>query len=247
MSEFERIVVTAPQDEPTALNAALKLLVHKAKVGASVKELVNWRARTERILETVVARAEEFSRNLLLSRFHRAASFLPQCYGNRAEVVRSMDLAERYALAMVPTDDRQKLLFLENLHPVMESRTKEALWLGDLDLALSRALRVVDIDPYDSKTWLELGQVRLRRNESLQAAEAYAMAAILGPPASAIARHMAGHCFRDLGQPMLAAFLFASALEVDPRAISPHDQIQALPDLPALAVLKEWGLRSFEF
>jgi tetratricopeptide (TPR) repeat protein len=247
MSEFERIVVTAPQNSLASLNAVLKLLVHKTKVGAPIEEVAGWCARGERLLGLVVADADDFDRNLLLSRFHRAAGFIPQRYGDSAAVVRTMDLAEHYARAMVPADDAQKLVFLENLHPVMESRTKEALWIGDLDLALSRALRVIDLDPYDSKTWLELGQVRLKRSETVQAAEAYATAAVLGPPASAVGRHMAGHCFRDLGQPMLAAFFFRSALEVDPLAISPHDQIQALPDLPVLTSLKEWSLRSFEF
>jgi hypothetical protein len=148
------------------------------------EELEVWRSRAERILEVVVAKAEVFTSNLLISRFYR----------DQAEVFRTMDLAERHALAMVLSDDAQNLLFLENLHPVMESRTKEAIWIGDLDLALSRALLVVELDPYDSREWLELGQVRLKRNEPSLAAEAYAMAAIIGPPASAVARHMAGRC-----------------------------------------------------
>jgi tetratricopeptide (TPR) repeat protein len=157
-----------------------------------------------------------------------------------------MDLAEQHARAMVPADEAQQLLYLENLHPVLESRAKEALWLGDLDLALDRALRVVDVDAYDSRVWLELGQIRLRRHEPALAAEAYAVAAALGPPASAIARHMVGLCFRDLAQPHLAAFFFKAALDVDPRAISPHEEIQALPDVPALTALKEWSLETFE-
>ena len=247
MSEFERIVAAAPESSTASLNAILKLLVHKTKVGAPVEEVVGWCTRAERLLELAVAGADGFNRDLLLSRFHRAAGFIPQRRGDSAAVVRAMDLAEHYALAMVPANDAQRLLFLENLHPVLESRTKEALWIGDLDLALSRALQVIDLDPYDLKAWLELGQVRLKRSETAQAAEAYATAAVLGPPASAVARHMAGHCFRDLGQPMVAAFFFRSALEVDPLAISPHDQIQALPTFHVSIALKEWSLRSFEF
>jgi hypothetical protein len=58
---------------------------------------------------------------------------------------------------------------------------------------------------------------------------------------------MAAVCFRDLDQPFLAAIFFKAAVEVDPLAISPREQIQALPDLPALTALKEWSLRSFRF
>ena len=41
-------------------------------------------------------------------------------------------------------------------------------------------------------------------------------------------------------------FFFKAAVELDPRAISPHDEIQTLPDVPVLTALKEWSLRSFE-
>jgi tetratricopeptide (TPR) repeat protein len=157
-----------------------------------------------------------------------------------------MDLAERHARAIVPTGEAQELLQRENLYPVLESRTKEALWLGDLDLALDYAQRLIELDPYDSRAWLELGQIRLERKEPAAAAEAYAVAATLGHPSGTVGRHMAGLCFRDLGQPLLAAFLFKLAIDVDPRAISPHDEIQRLPDLPVLAALKDWSLRSFE-
>lgn len=245
LSELERITTTAPSDHPVAFNGTLKVFVHKAKVGAPVEELVDWRARLEQILEATLAKSDDFRRALLLSRFYRAVAFIPQRVSDRAEVVRMMDLAERHALAMAPADEAEELLQLENLYPVIESRTKEALWLGDLDLALARAERLIDLDPYDSRAWLELGQVRLERNECAPAAEAYAAAATLGPPSSAVGRHMAGLCFRHLGQPLLAAFFFKAAIDVNSQAISPHDEIQRLPELPVLAPLKEWSLRSF--
>jgi tetratricopeptide (TPR) repeat protein len=246
LSAFERIAVNATRSNSVALRAALEVLVHKAKVKAPAEQLEEWRARAERILDASLSKRDDFTRALLISRYYRAAAFVPQRHGNRAEVTRMLKLAEDYALAMVPEDEAQQLIYLENLHPVIESRTKEALWLGDFDLALTRAQRVIDLDPFDSKAWLECGQVRLRRNEYAPAAEAYAIAAILGPPGTAIGRHMAGLCFRDLSQPLLAAFFFQSALDVDARGISPHDEIQALPDLPVLAPLKDWSLYSFE-
>ncbi len=46
---------------------------------------------------------------------------------------------------------------------------------------------------------------------------------------------------------MLAALFFKAAFEIDPLAISPHEQIRAPPDLPVLAVLKEWSLGSLTF
>jgi tetratricopeptide (TPR) repeat protein len=157
-----------------------------------------------------------------------------------------MNLSERHARAAHATDRAQTLLQLENLYPVIESRTKEALWLGDFDLALQRAQNLVDLDPYDPRAWLELGQVRLRRNEYELAAEAYVVAATLGHPATAIGNHMAGVCFRQLGQPLLSAFFFKASVQSDAQAISPRDEIQRLPDFPVLSPLKDWSLRSFE-
>ena len=71
-----------------------------------------------------------------------------------------MELAERHARGLQPRTEAQELLYLENLHPVLESRTKEALWLGDLELALERARAVVELDRYDSKTWVEWAKSR---------------------------------------------------------------------------------------
>ena len=246
LAEIERVARLGPRVGPVAVNAVLRLLVHAAKTGAPADRLRGLQAQAEQTVGAVVGEADAFTRGLLLSRYYRAAAFVPLRQGLRADVIRMMDLAEQYAVSLAPSDETQELIRLENLHPVLESRTKEALWLGDLDLALSRARSVVDLDPYDPKTWLELGQVRLRRGEIAEAAESYAVAATLGPPASAIARHMAGVCYRDLGQPMLAGFFFKEAVEVDRHAISPHDEIQALSDIPVLSALKAWSLRSFE-
>jgi tetratricopeptide (TPR) repeat protein len=241
MSVFEAIVADMPDAVPAAFNAAVKVFVHKSKIGASPGELMQWRVRVERVHADTVGRVDDFTADLLTSRFYRAMGFLPQRRGDRTEVVRLMDLAERHARAMKPATSAQELLYLENLHPVMESRTKEALWLGDRDLALARALEVVELDPYDSKAWVELGQVRMKRKEWAHAAQAYVAAGTLGPPASAIGRHMAGVCFRECGQDLLAAFFFKDALEVDPLGISPRDEIHRLPDTAVLGALKEWS------
>jgi tetratricopeptide (TPR) repeat protein len=241
MSVFEAIAERRPDAVPAAFNAAVKVFVHSAKVGAPLDVLERRAARMARIHADTVARADDFTADLLTSRFYRALALLPQRRGRRAQAVRLMDLAERHARALRPATPAQDLMYLENLHPVMESRAKEALWLGDLELALARALEVTRLDPYDSKAWVELGQVHRARKEWALAAEAYVLASMLGPPASAIGRHMAALCFAELGQPALAAFLFKETLEVDPLGISPRDGIGKLPDLAVLHALKEWS------
>jgi tetratricopeptide (TPR) repeat protein len=245
LTAFEHIAAEAPTHEPAAFDAAVKLLTHHAKTGAPAGVLARWQTLAEKRLASAAGKLDDFSHAILRSRLHRASAFVPQSAHDRRAVVRVMDEAERQARAAVPIGEAQRLRYLENLHPILESRVKEALWLGELDLALERARAVVDLDTFDSRAWLELGQVRMRRGEWATAAEVYATAAMLGPPSSAIGRHMAGQCFDRLGQPLLAAYFFGAALDADPRGTSPREAIQALPDLPVLTALKGWSLASF--
>jgi tetratricopeptide (TPR) repeat protein len=165
----------------------------------------------------------------------------PQHAGDREALVKTMDMAEQHARDLRPTSAAEEILQRENLHAVLESRTKEALWLDDLDLAASRAAELTRVDPYDSKAWAELGQVHYRQENWRRAAEEYIVAAMLGPPASSVGRYMAGVCFRKLGLDVLAAFLFKETLEIDPLGISSREEIFDLPDMEVLDTLKRWA------
>jgi len=243
MSVFEDIALNAPAVVPECFNATAKVFVHKAKNRCKIADLVIWSNRLEAALVRTIAGADEFTADLFSSRFYRGLGFLPQLAGDRNEVEHTMDLAESHARSVKPGTPAQRLLHRENLHAVMESRTKEALWIGDKDQALLRSLKVIEVDSCDSKAWAELGEIHYLRQEWKEASEAYATAAMLGAPASAVARHMAGLCFRKLGQDMLAAFFFKDALDCDPLGISPRHRINELPNLAVLDVLKHWNNR----
>lgn len=245
LSVFKHIALSAPDVAPVCFNATAMVFVHKAKTGAPVRELAEWHGRLENALTLVASSMDEFTAQLFTSRFYRATGFLPQCSGDRDEVMRVMELAERHARSMKPETPAQQLLYRENLHAVMESWTKEALWRGDTDRALAGALKVVEVDPYDSKAWAEVGEVRFLRKEWHEAAQAYAIAGMLGPPASAVGRHMAGVCLGELGQDLLAASFFKDAVELDPLGMSPREEIHGLPDLAVLKALKEWSRATY--
>lgn len=246
ISVFQDIALNAPDAVATAFNATAMVFVHKAKTGAALSELAEWAGRYERALAVAIRDADEFTAELFTSRFYRGTGFLPQRRDDKSEVLRVMDLAERHALNMKPATPAQEILYRENLHALMESRTKEALWLGDLDQALARSRKVIEVDPYDAKAWVELGEVRYFRKEWHEAAEAYLGAAMLGPPASVVARYMAGVCFRESGQVSFAALLLKDTLELDPRGISSRDEIRDLPDIGVLKVLKQWSHATIE-
>jgi tetratricopeptide (TPR) repeat protein len=244
MSVFEDIALNAPTAVPECFNATAKVFVHKAKNRCAIADLMKWSNRFETVLARTIAGADEFTTGFFTSRFYRGLGFLPQLAGDKTEMKRTMDLAESHARNIKPGTPARDLLYRENLHAVMESRTKEALWLGDKDEALSRSLRVIEVDPCDSKAWAELGEIRYLRHELQEASEAYSTAAMLGPPASAVGRYMAGLCFRKLGQDMLAALFLKDTLECDPLGISPRHRINELPNVAVLDALKSWNGRA---
>lgn len=241
MSAFECIAIDERADGPVRFNATAMVFVQKAKARASLAELDDWARRLEIAFAAVKDGEHGFAAQLFESRFHRGMGFLPQAAGDRAATMRTMDIAEGLARDIAPRTAAEEILWRENLHAVLESRTKEALWLNDLDLALSRAAEVTRIDPYDSKAWIELGQVHYLRENWPQAAEAYAVAAMLGPPASSVGRYMAGVCLRKLGLDFSAALLFKETLEIDPVGISSRQEILDLPDIEVLNALKQWA------
>jgi hypothetical protein len=247
MSLFEDIALHRQDAIPACFNATTKVFVHKAKTGAAAADLIIWGKRFENALARATVGMDAFTAELHTRRFYRAMGFLPQRSGDRSGVVRTMDLAEHHAHKMEPTTSAEVLLHHENLHALMESRTKEALWLGDRDLALTRTLKVVEVDPYDSKAWVEVGEVRHRRAEWREAAQAYATAALLGPPASAVGRHLAGVCLRKLDLDSLATLFFKDTLEIDPLGISPREEIQKLADMPVMKALKTWSRNTTEW
>jgi hypothetical protein len=97
------------------------------------------------------------------------------------------------------------------------------------------------VDPHDSKAWIELGQVNYLQENWPRAAEAYALAAMPGLPASSVRRYMAGVCLRKLGLDFSAALPFKQTLEIDPVGIASRQEILDLPDIEVLNTLKQWA------
>lgn len=241
MSSFEALGRSAETNERVRFDACAMVVVQLAKSKAPLPELVNWGTRLERAYPAMNVNEENFESGLLKSRLYRAMGFIPMHGGDKSSLVRIMDAAECHARELQPHGPAEQILYRENLHAVLESRTKEALWLNDLDLAESRASELTGVDPYDSKAWVELGQVRYLREKWREALEAYATSTILGPPAGTVGRYMSAVCLRKLGLDTLAAFLFKETLELDPRGISARQEIFELPDTDVTDALKSWA------
>ncbi len=247
LQPFEALAGDDKADPVVRFDSAAFVFVRKAKTRADRTELADWGRRLAAVLEPAQAALDPFRAALIESRCHRALGFLPQANGDTRALAQVMDRAEAAARTLAAETSLQRLLRAENLHAVMESRTKEALWCGDTERALARARAVVGVDPCDSKAWVELGQVHFRREEWRDASEAYAVAAQLGPPGSIIGRHLAAVCLRRQGHDAVAALLFKDTAECDPDGLSPRNEISRLPASMPFAALKAWSGQTWDW
>ncbi len=215
MTAFERIARDGRGHAAMRFLASVKLLVHEAKTAGRLDALRAAATRAEGLLAAAV-QTRALLRHLYTSHFHRAVAMVSQAGGRSPDVTRHMDEAERHARAIRPRTTPDRILCRENLHPVLESRTKEAIWRREPERAVQLARAVVSVDPYDPKSWLELGEALALTDRLDDAACAYLSASVLGPPGSVIGVHMAGVCLERAGKPSMGYVLFLESVARDP-------------------------------
>lgn len=241
IDEFRVLAERAPRPSQIRFNSVMHLVVQCARHLHDPAAVEHWSAVAWNELEALRPELDDFQFGLLTSRMYRGTSFAPMLRGNRPEVVRQMDLAEAYAVGLARDTAVRAILAVENLHPLLESRTKEAIWLGDLELAEDRARRLVKLEPHDPKPAIELGEVLLRREKVSQAAEFYLRAARHGPPGTAIAWFMAGQCYEALGMDDVAANCYLASLRADPEGVSPARRLERLSRRVGWRALQRWS------
>lgn len=213
-----RVARTAPRDGRTRLAAAINLVVHYAKPPVDTRSLARW----ARVAEREAAALDPERRPgdaLLTSQLYRAISFVPFFAGDAARVAAMMDIAELWARRL-DEEPGWELLAAENLHPLTETRAREASWLGDLDLALERTRAFVQLDPLDGKVYFRLADVHASRGELEPAIDAYVRAATLAPHYAPISLLRAADCYEELGAVDAAANACLEAIRFDPLSIS---------------------------
>ncbi|MEM7052772.1 MAG: hypothetical protein AAF604_24115 [Acidobacteriota bacterium] len=204
----------------TRADSLYQLVVYYGKIAPNrrlVSELEPMLTESTEALKGVVSDQEYLA---LTSRCHRSAAFSPMLQNNRELVRLKMDMAEEAALAMSRKSTLERLCADEILQPVYESRSKEAIWNKDFDLAESWARKSLKIDSQNPRSWLELGEILLLKSKIKDATNAYLRARSLGPPGTEIATFMAGQCFESLAQPERALELYLAALEIDPGGLT---------------------------
>ena len=186
--------------------------------GGDTDALRNYLRRHRESIEAAGAGSHEF--NKLMSRYYRMEAFLPQLTGDQDGMSEALDMAEKHC-GLLGRGDINEQAEWDLLHSSLyETRTKEKLIRGELDLALDYADRLVAHTPADPHPRLELGEVQVAIGDYQAAIESYRWAALLGPHVIQVAEFMMGQCLQTLGDRSAARVAYVRSLDADPLAIS---------------------------
>ncbi len=192
-----------------------------------VGRAVAWRERGSEMLRQLygVSQLGDVERQLLTSRFWRFACFVPFLQGNRTALIEETQLYERLAREVRP----ESALALENMYASLETKARVRQSLGDLEGAVACLYELArDVDPLDSKVWLNIGDLHERRGALPDAVEAFRRSARLGPPLREVAWFRAGTCLQRLGQPEEAMRCHVRSLSSYPFGKSPLIELHRL-------------------
>jgi len=172
LKDFKRIVQHASKESLVVFGAAVELIALHATVFRDIAAVAHWREVAREKLDHLETIRGNFEFKRLTSVYHRAAVFAPLLRGERQTVIREMDICQSLAeeLTRECKNETERIAAHENLTTVFESRTKEALWLGDIDLAEERSKKMVAMEPLYSRYRLQLGEILLKQNKFEEAA-----------------------------------------------------------------------------
>ncbi|MEU7858700.1 hypothetical protein [Nonomuraea sp. NPDC049141] len=203
----------------SALGAATTLVVlHARGTRPDVAAVRHWR----RLAEERLARLDgaDWRDRLAVSTFWRAVSYLPFLQGDHARTAAELDLAEEAARSMPAATEQEDLVRRQNLHPLLETRTRAALARGTADAALGYAREAAELDPHDGKVHITLGDVLARAGDRAQARASYLRAVALGAPYAPKAQNLLAGSLEAEGDHEAAMYAYLRVLDLDRGAYS---------------------------
>jgi tetratricopeptide (TPR) repeat protein len=227
LAEFEEIAAHAPPGI-AKLTACYQMVRQPARESADVEACEAWQPRHLAALEELGGILSEFDYQRFLSRYHRVGAFIPQMKRDGHATVVEMVKAESLARSL-PRDSWEHSVAADDaLYAALESRSKEARWLGEGDRALAHARELAQLMPAMSETWFHQGDVLFELDRIPEARDAYRRALRYSPPGAARALYSIGQCEEILGDPDAAADNYIAALERDPLAVGAAKQLAGI-------------------
>jgi tetratricopeptide (TPR) repeat protein len=236
--EFAVVALHAPPGM-TRIDAAYEMARQNAKHRGDPAECARWQAIHLKAIDA--ASLDEHSRALMLSRYHRVGAFIPQFGGDAAGVDADMTRAEELARSAPRRNPGQAVAADEMLYAALESRIKEALWIGDTDLALERASEYVALSPASARGYMHRADVLFRAQRWAQCRGDCLEAARLAPPHADEAMFLLGQCYEKEQSPDEAISAYLSVLRADPLAISAAQRLAGLAGVQDRPALRDWA------
>jgi tetratricopeptide (TPR) repeat protein len=234
----ERLVEAAAELSPRGgwahLEATYLLASSAFRNRADPRRGAHWLMQHKAAVEH--ADVDEHTNAKLYSRYFRLHAFVHQFSHDFKSMSRDMNLAKDWLDRMDQGKFENYVEWYTLRTAYLESSIKEAFLLRNFELALRHAEGLVVHTPFDSRSWLELGQVSLELNDVRGALNAYTKAAHYGPPGTDVARFMMGQCYEMLEEPDRAVDSYLLCLKLDAQAVS---AVERLVELAATGVCEK--------
>lgn len=161
---------------------------------------------------------DDFDRHLARHTFHRAAAYVPFLRGLPEATVEHLDRAREEVLAARPGNEVQELALADHIFPLYETLARTYGIYGRLDDALAAARKLVDLSPWDYRTWFAHGQVLLRLGRWEESVAAHEKVYEIGGHPVGQAAYLVGFARERLGDRAGAADAYRLSQRVDPTA-----------------------------
>lgn len=210
----------------------------------NIQSLKKWRDRGFDLIDIFKNSSSfnEFEKKLMISRFYRAVSFYPYLIKDDATLRKEAEICESNARSLTPETEKQKLLYKENLFPMMESMARTFAHLGEFKVSLNLMEEIVNqVDPFDAKAWIQVGELREKNGELERALEAFQCAIDLSMPLGAIACFRAGRVSEKLEDFRKAKHYYIRSLKFCPKGLSPLQRLNAISKKMGDSYLKDWS------
>lgn len=211
---------------------------------AHIQLLQKWR---EKGFESLVAvqnskHFDEFEKNLLTSRFYRAVTFYPFLIKDSVSLRKEAEMCESYARSLTPQNEKQQLLYRENLFPMLESMARIFNHFGEAKMALNLMEEIVHkVDTQDAKAWIQVGEAREKNGDFAKALEAFQTAIEIGIPLAGIACYRAGRTCEKIGDLNEAKHYYIRSLKFCPKGLSPLKRLNTISKALGDLYLKNWS------
>ncbi|MFI6172493.1 tetratricopeptide repeat protein [Nocardia sp. NPDC051052] len=220
------------------LSAAIGLVVHHAKSDKTLTVIDGWATTATQLLR----RADRHTvAPVTASAYWRGVSFVPYLRHDFPRMQQMLGAAEDAARAALIDTGTDALLARENLHPLLETRARAWMGVGNAEAAEQYYRELVTHDPLDPKVHVRLGDFLLHQSRLDEARSAYEHAALLGAPYTSYAFTQAARCSLHLDEPERGIASLMHAVRIDARSITPLVELRRVAGPAGFSSVAAWA------